>query len=281
MNTIYSIKNIKAMKKTGSALWSKGLLLLAGAFVLIASSCKKADYLNINAADRPSLVAHISFVNARPVNVGIQFWTYTTQVTKTAVPLNGQSGYLDAQFGDVQINFTEGTNTSYKASRQFGNSATFTSTGGPNGPIANYYHTVFAVKNIAATADSLILFYDDLTAPAAGKAKIRFVHLAPGNANVDFGITGQTALFTNTAYGRAGGSILSGTELNTWSIGPFISVDAGTFNFSVTNTADHSAVSILNNQLSNITLQAGKIYTIYINDTPGSTSIGATILTHN
>jgi hypothetical protein len=281
MNTAYSIKNTKTMKKTGSVLWSKGLILLAGGLLLLTASCKKADYLDINAADRPSLVAHISFVNARPVNTGIQFWTYTTQVTKIAVPINGQSGYLDSQFGDVQINFTEGTNTSYKASRQFGNSATFTSTGGPNGPIANYYHTVFAVKNTTATADSLILFYDDLTTPAAGKAKIRFVHLAPGNPNVDFSVAGQTALFTNTAYGRAGGSILSGTGLNTWSIGPFVAVDAGTVNFSVTNTVDHSAISILNNQLSNITLQAGKIYTIYINGTPGSTSIGATILTHN
>jgi len=260
--------------------WSKGLLL-AGALILVISSCKKTDYLDINAADRPTLAAHISFVNARPVNVGIQFWTYTTQVTKTAVPINGKSDYLDTQFGDVQINFTEGTNTSYKASRQFGNSATFTSSGGPNGPIANYYHTVFAIKNTKATADSLILFYDDLAVPAAGKAKIRFVNLAPGSPNVDFGITGQTALFTNTAYGRAGGSVLSGIGFNTWSIGPFITIDAGSLNFQVSKTSDHSAVNILNNQLSNISLQAGKIYTIYINGTPGSTAIGATILTHN
>nr|WP_183559778.1 DUF4397 domain-containing protein [Mucilaginibacter sp. SP1R1] len=269
------------MKNRGRASWSQGKLLIAGGLLLLTASCKKTDYLNINAADRPALAAHISFVNARPVNVGIQFWTYTTQVTKTAVPINGKSDYLDAQFGDVQINFTEGTNTSYKASREFGNSATFTSSGGPNGPIANYYHTVFAVKNTKATADSLILFYDDLTAPAAGKAKIRFVHLAPGNPNVDFGISGQTTLFTNTAYGRAGGSILSGTGFNTWSIGPFVTVDAGTVNFQVTQNSNHAPVSISNNQLSSVSLQAGKIYTIYINDIPGSTNVGATILTHN
>jgi hypothetical protein len=255
--------------------------LLLSVVGLFASSCKKTDYLNINAADRPALAAHISFVNARPVNVGIQFWAYTTQVTKTAVAINTKSDYLDTQFGDVQINFTEGTNTSYKASRQFGNSATFTSTGGPNGPIANYYHTVFAVKNTKATADSLILFYDDLSAPASGKAKVRFVNLAPGSANVDFGVAGQTALFTNTAYGRAGGSVLSGSGLNTWSLGPFVAVDAGTVNFSVTQTADHSAVNITDDKLKNVTLTAGKIYTIYINGTQGSSAIGATILTHN
>jgi len=280
MKNIYQVKYKPTIKRASILKMNKVWLLLS-VVGIFASSCKKTDYLNINAADRPALAAHISFVNARPVNVGIQFWAYTTQVTKTAVAINTKSDYLDTQFGDVQINFTEGTNTSYKASRQFGNSATFSSSGGPNGPIANYYHTVFAVKNTKATADSLILFYDDLSSPASGKAKVRFVNLAPGSANVDFGVTGQTALFTNTAYGRAGGSVLSGSGLNTWSLGPFVAVDAGTVNFSVTQTADHSAVSITGDKLKNVTLTAGKIYTIYINGTPGSSAIGATILTHN
>ena len=257
------------------------LALFIGSFTLL-TACKKTDYLNINAANRPPLVAHISFVNARNVNAGIQFWTYITQVTKTLVPLNGYTAYLDAQYGDVQINVTEGTNTSYKVSREFGNSATFTATGGPNGPIATYYHTVFAIKNKAATADSLILFYDDLAAPASGKAKVRFVNLAPGAPNVDFAIAGQpAALFTNTAYGRAGGSILSGDGLNAYSIGPFTTVDAGTVTFNVAKTSDASAIAITNNSLTNVALVAGKIYTIYINGTPGSAAIGATIITHN
>jgi hypothetical protein len=280
MKSIYQVKYKPTIKRASILKMNKVWLLLS-VVGIFASSCKKTDYLNINAADRPALAAHISFVNARPVNVAIQFWAYTTQVTKTAVAINTKSDYLDTQFGDVQINFTEGTNTSYKASRQFGNSATFSSSGGPNGPIANYYHTVFAVKNTKATADSLILFYDDLSAPAAGKAKVRFVNLAPGSANVDFGLTGQTALFTNTAYGRAGGSVLSGAGLNTWSLGPFVAVDAGTVNFSVTQTADHSAINITDDKLKNVTLTTGKIYTIYINGTPGSSAIGATILTHN
>jgi hypothetical protein len=251
------------------------------ALLLLAASCKKTDYLNIDNADRPALAAHISFVNARPVNTGIQFWTFTTQVTKSAVAINTKTDYLDTQFGDVQINITEGTNTSYKASRQFGNSATFTSTGGPNGPIANYYHTVFAVKNTDATADSLILFYDDLSAPPAGKAKLRFVHLAPGNPAVDFAIAGQETLFTNTVYGRAGGSVLSGEGYNVWSPGPFVTVDAGTVGFSVTRTADHSILNLLHHELDNVLLEAGKIYTVYINGIPGSVAVGATIITHN
>ncbi len=279
MKSLYQFKKYSLAKLIKSHKFSLFLFL----FVLLAiTSCKKTDYLDINAASRPPLAAHISFVNALDVNEGVQFWTYITQVTKTLVPLNGYTSYIDAQFGDVQINVTQGISTSYIVSREFGNSATFTATGGPNGPIATYYQTVFAIKNTKATADSLILFYDDLTAPASGRAKIRFVNLAPGAPNVDFGITGQsTPLFTNTKYGNAGGAILSGTGLNAYSIGPFITVDAGTVSFSVIKTSDQSSIAIANNQLSNITLAAGKIYTIYINGTPNSTNIGATIITHN
>jgi hypothetical protein len=276
------IQPISTLKQGASLLKLKYMRVLFIGSVTLLTACKKTDYLDINAADRPPLVAHISFVNARNVNAGVQFWTYITQVTKTLVPLNGYTPYIDTQYGDVQINVTEGTNTSYKVSRQFGNSATFTATGGPNGPIATYYHTVFAVKNVKATADSLILFYDDLTAPASGKSKVRFVNLAPGAPNVDLDIAGQqTSLFTNTAYGRAGGSVLSGTGLNAFSLGPFTTVDAGTVSFNVLKTSDRSAIAINNNTLTNVNLQAGKIYTVYINGTPGSTAIGATIITHN
>jgi hypothetical protein len=66
----------------------------------------------------------------------------------------------------------------------------------------------------------LILFYDDLQAPASGKAKVRFVHLAP-NVN-DIQVQANTnVLFNSIAYGRAGNSIISGTGLNAYSLGPF------------------------------------------------------------
>lgn len=279
MKSLYQIKICSLAKLTKPG---KLNLFLISLVLLAATSCKKTDYLNINAADRAPLSAQISFVNALDVNEGVQFWTYITQVTKTLVPLNGYTPYINAQFGDVQINVTQGTSTSYIVSREFGNSATFTATGGPNGPIATYHQTVFAIKNTKATADSLILFYDDLTAPASGKAKIRFVNLAPGAPNVDFSIAGQsTSLFTNTKYGNAGGAILSGAGLNAYSIGPFIAVDAGTVSFNVVKTSDQSPIAIVNNQLNNITLVSGKIYTIYINGIPNSTNTGATIITHN
>jgi hypothetical protein len=93
----------------------------------------------------------------------------------------------------VQINFTEGTNTSYKASYQFGNSATFSATGRPNGPIATFYHTVVAARTSNNKADSLILFYDDLKSPDTGKAKLRFVNLTVGTGTLNV-FNGQTSV---------------------------------------------------------------------------------------
>ena len=118
----------------------------------------------------------------RPVDQGINFLTYTTQVANpTPVMMNTATPYLDAQFGLVQINFQAAGSSSYLASRVFGGAATFSPSGGPNGPIAGYNHTVFAARAATGnfTTDSLILFYDDLGDPPAGMAKFRFVHLTP------------------------------------------------------------------------------------------------------
>jgi hypothetical protein len=162
--------------------------------IFLVSGCKDTGYLDIDAADRAPLSAYISFVNARPVDAGLYFWTFTDKVTPTPVAVNKASEYLPTVFGNVQINFTEGVNTSYKASYQFGNSATFTATGRPNGPIATFYHTVVAARTANTKADSLILFYDDLKAPASGKAKLRFINLSPGASVLDVVQNGKSAL---------------------------------------------------------------------------------------
>ncbi|WP_421826809.1 DUF4397 domain-containing protein [Larkinella sp.] len=251
-------------------------LVLAVASLLFLAGCDKTDYLDINASERPPLSAYISFVNARPSNAGLQFWTFTTQVTTTPIAPNQASAYLPTVFGNVQINVTEGTNTSYKASLQFGKSATFSASGRPNGPIATYRHTVFAARNAKATADTLILFYDDLKAPAAGKAKLRFVNLSPGVGELNASLANGTALFTNVAYGRAANSALSGEALSAFSLGPFVSVEPGTVTLNFTR-ANGTAVG----NSGALTLQVGKIYTVFTHGLAGSNpAFGAQLLEH-
>ena len=239
--------------------------LLLFSIIITFGACNKIDYLDVDAGNRPPLSANIRFVNARIAATGIQFWTFTQKVTTEAVTPGTASPYVATTFGNVQINFTEGSGTAYKASRQFGNSASYTATGGPNGPIPGYYHTVFAApaKNDAAK-DTLLLFYDDLSAPAAGKAKLRFVHLASGIAGVSVKLQQhgtETTLYKTIAYGSAGGSNLQGSAYDS---APFANVNAGTISLVVSTGEDAAPLPIQQPGLSNITLEAGKIYTVFI-----------------
>lgn len=266
MNLYKTFRPIPVLKKALIAT-----ILLTGFF-----ACKDADYLDVDAADRPPLSAFISFVNARPITAPLNFWTFTDKITSTAVAINEASAYYPTVFGNVQINFTEGANTTYKASYQFGNSATFSATGRPNGPIATFYHTVVAARTSNNKADSLILFYDDLKAPDAQKAKLRFVNLSPETGTINV-FNGKTALFSNIAYGRAANSSLAGETLSAWSLGPFQNVNPGIYDLNFTNATSGNTTG----RSTSVTLEAGKIYTVFTNGLlSGSPAFGVKVLEH-
>ncbi len=65
---------------------------------------------------------------------------------------------------------------------------------------AGKYYSLFVVES-AEKGVEVIQVTDELTAPAAGKALIRFINLNPNARGLDFGIVGQTGLLaTNTAF---------------------------------------------------------------------------------
>ncbi|WP_316829026.1 DUF4397 domain-containing protein [Pedobacter miscanthi] len=277
-------------------------------FALTASlftSCKKTDYLDIDAGDRPALSAKVKFINARQSVTAVNFWDFTRKVTATALQRNTATGYLDTQYGKVQFNLTEGTDLSYKASYIFGGSANFVqetnsaSFAGPNGPIANFAHSLFTVKKKLTSTlnpgniDSLILVYDDLTLPAAGKAKIRFANFSPDAPKVDLTYATGTEIFAGVAYGNFGNqTVISYTSgkapaviegLSWKTLGPFKEVDAGTnLGLLIKDNTTKAVIALTNTALNAATFEAGKIYTVYINGTiSGTPSITATIITHN
>lgn len=114
-------------------------------------------------------------------------------------------------------------------------------------------YTVFAIgtadETDAADIGALVL-QDDLTAPAAGNAKVRFVHLSPDAPDVDIvnitDPTNEAVLFDGQGYSEAS---------------TFASVPAGTYNLEVRTDADGTVVLPLNG----IMLEAGKIYTVFAN----------------
>lgn len=276
--------------------------------IIIVSACKKTDYLDSDNADRPPLSAKVKLVNALNSSAAINFLDFTRQINGSSIARNTASAdYLDTQFGKVQYNTTEGNNTAYKSSYIFGGSASFVqetdkaSFSGPNGPIATYYHTLFAVpkrkpsKLNPGNRDSLVLVYDDLTAPAPGKAKIRFANFSPDAATVDLNYTGGTALFANVAYGNFGDQVVIPYDANgkapstipglNWkTLGPFKEINAGTgIGLQLKDHASQVIVPVNGGALNGITFEQGKIYTVFISGlkNTGVSSLTAVIIRHN
>ena len=133
-----------------------------------------------------------------------------------------------------------------------------------NVPVASgARYTVFAA-DVAASIAPLVLT-DDLSAPAAGKAHVRFVHLSPNAPAVDVAVQGGPVLFANRAF-----------KQNT----AFTPVNAGTYDLEVRPAGTTTVVLPLNG----ITLQAGKIYTVFARGLVGGTgaqALGAQIIVNN
>ena len=110
---------------------------------------------------------------------------------------------------------------------------------------------------------SAIVFEDDLTSPASGKAHVRFIHLSPDAPAVDVAVASSGAVvFGNVAFKQ-------GTA--------FTPLDAGTYNLDV-RVAGTSTVALT---LPPITLTAGKIYTVFAKGFlagSGTQALGAEII---
>jgi hypothetical protein len=103
-------------------------------------------------------------------------------------------------------------------------------------------YTVFAVDSLSKI--SALVLPDDLTAPAAGKAHVRFVHLSPNAPPVDVAVAGGAVVFGNRAFKE---------------FTAFTPLDAGTYNLEVRLAGTGTVVL----PLPGIALTAGKIYTVF------------------
>ncbi|QQS35581.1 MAG: DUF4397 domain-containing protein [Ignavibacteriales bacterium] len=127
----------------------------------------------------------------------------------------------------------------------------------------NTSYSVFAVNSVASIEP--LLLTDDLSTPASGKAHVRFIHLSPDAPAVDITLTDGTIVFGNRAFKE---------------FTPFTPLDAGTYNLQV-RVAGTSTVAL---DLPGITLQAGKIYTVFAKGFlagSGAQVLGAQIIANN
>jgi len=171
-------------------------------------------------------------------------------VAGTGLAFPNNTAYLSVAAGtrNVKVNVSGTTNTVIDASL-------------PVTGDANY--TVFA-SDVVANIGAFVLT-DDLTAPAAGKAHVRFVHLSPDAPAVDVAVKGGPVLFANKSFKQ---------------YTAFTPVAAGTYDLEV-RLAGTTTVAL---PLNDIALQAGKIYTVFAKGLlsgSGDKALGAQIIVNN
>jgi hypothetical protein len=195
--------------------------------------------------------AKVNVVHASPNAPGVDLLVDGTKVNTSALSFPDNTGYLTVNAGarNFKVNVS-GTSTTVI-------DATPTLTKNAN-------YTVFAVDSVSKI--SALLLTDDLTAPASGKAHVRFVHLSPNAPAVDVAVASSGAVvFGNKAFKE---------------YTAFTPLDAGSYNLDV-RVAGTSTVALV---LPTITLQAGKIYTVFAKGFlggAGAQALGAEIIVNN
>lgn len=203
---------------------SRMLLTVAAATIAFASCTKD------NADTNPSGTASVMVVNSAEGSAPQNFYLDNSQVNATAVAYAQNSGYISA---------TPGSNR--KA--EFRTAGTGSVNASFNMTVENNkFYTVYLTGSGSST--SSVSTEDDMTLPPSGKAKIRFVHLSQAAATtIDIGVNSATKIVSGLAYKAA----------SAYSV-----VDA---NSSFQLYAAGSSTVVLNIPT---TIQAGKIYTVYV-----------------
>lgn len=222
------------------------ILFVLLTFVTAISFAACSDDENTT-APTPASKANVLVVHASPDAPGVDLLVDNT-VAGTNLTFPNNTGYLSVNGGtrNIKVNVTGTSTTVIQANLNLEE---------------NKYYSVFAVNQVSAIEP--LVFEDNLTAPASGKAHVRFIHLSPNAPAVNITLTDGTVVFNNVPFK---GSV------------NFTPLDAGTYNLQVRDAATNQTVVL---ELPNITLQAGKIYTVFAKGLLGGTGaqeLGAQII---
>ena len=228
---------------------SKSLILALGVLsisALLVSGCSDDDDTNPMSSSPSLQKSTVMIIHASPDAPGVDILVDNAKaVTNLGFPKN--TGYVDLTAGmrNVKVN-ASGTST--------------TVINGDFDLAANAHYSVFAVDSVSKI--TTVVLADNLTAPASGKSHVRFIHLSPNAPAVDIGLTGGGVVFPNVAFK---GYV------------DFTPLDAGTYDLEVRLEGTSTVVL----PLPGITLQAGKIYTVFAKGFVGGTgdkALGAEII---
>ncbi|GEO02508.1 hypothetical protein AAE02nite_01720 [Adhaeribacter aerolatus] len=202
--------------------------------------------------DGMSAQARVMVIHASPNSPAVDVLVDDKKVNSAGLTFPNNSGYLDVTAGQRNLKVNA--------------AGTATSVINANANLEeNKSYSVFAI-NILANIEALVLT-DNLTAPASGKAHVRFVHLSPDAPAVDIAVKNGPVLFSNRGFKSA-------TD--------FTPVDAATYNLVVRLAGTNTVVL----DLPGVALQNGKIYTVfargYAAPLAGNTNtLGAQVIVNN
>ena len=220
------------------------------AFLVIGAtlftSCKDDDEEEVI----PAGSGKVMIIHASPDAPDVDLLLDNTQLNSVPVSFLDNTAYLTAASGTrtLKINVAGTTTTALTANLSVSSGKSY---------------SVFAVDSVASLSG--LVFEDNLSTPASGKAHIRFIHLSPNAPAVDVALDGGAVVFGDYEF-KEGSA--------------FTPLDAGTYDLEV-RVAGTSTVAL---DLDPITLTAGKIYTVYAKGFlggAGDQELGAQIIQNN
>ncbi|MEQ7798330.1 DUF4397 domain-containing protein [Pedobacter sp. ASV1-7] len=217
----------------------------------VFAACSKDKY-------EPQQVAGLSVIDAFPDTMSLDFYIDVTRVNnKKALKFNDKIDYLNLFPGTRTVSVARRNGNKAIAHERF-NMA----------PGIGY--SIFILDTLQTNEKRFLRTEDDLSAPAADKAKVRFINLYKAatsgvGAGLELGIAGKdTDLFTEKAF---------------YEYTDFTAVDPGE---SITFNIKQGDAVITT--LPNVKIERGKIYTIYAKGNSAATidslKLGAAIYTH-
>jgi hypothetical protein len=198
--------------------------------------------------DEDKTYANVMVTHASPDAPGVDLLIDNDKQNSSALTYPNNTGYLEVESGtrNIKVNVSGTSTTVINADLTLDKDT---------------YYSIFAVDSVADI--TAIAFEDDLSEPASGKAHVRFIHLSPDAPAVDIALAGSGAVVFGDVVFKEGTA--------------FTPLDAGTYNLDV-RVAGTSTVALV---LPAITLQAGKIYTVFAKGFllgTGAQALGAEII---
>jgi len=198
---------------------------MAALSIALVSCSKDEDYT-------PPPISGLNVIHASPTNEKLDFFVENTRANTADFAFGNKIGYLNLYSGSRRLVTTKKNSSTPLITENF----TLED---------QKIYSLFIYDKLDIV--KYLMIKDEITAPATGKAKIRFVHLSPDAPALNLNIGGKdTDLFTDKSF-------KSYTD--------FVDIDpADKVTFNVKNKTDGTLAA----KIEDVKIEANKVYTVWV-----------------